>query len=76
MMTQLVATLLASLALVLVTMALFLPAAAWCCSAKVLGFVGGCAVTASAFFQLLALIVIICIERAESDVGECVEPRS
>lgn len=75
MMTQLVATILASLALVLVTMALFLPAAVWCCSAKAFGVVGGSAVASSAFFQILALTAIICIVRAESDVGKWVEPR-
>lgn len=71
---QLVATILASIALAMLSMALFLPESDYRCrSTKPLGFGGGYAVAGSALFQLVAIILIVSI--THTDTGGCKEPR-
>lgn len=69
MVMQLTATMLTSVALALVSMALFLPASGWCCSVKKLGACGGYVLTSSACFQLIAVVLMMCIERSGDDKG-------
>ncbi|CAM9652857.1 unnamed protein product [Ascophyllum nodosum] len=63
---QLIATLMVSIACALLGVALFRPAVGCCCSTTALGFGSGCVLALFAFFQLLALVLVIAIGKEES----------
>ena len=73
---QLIATLMVSIACALLGVALFRPAVGCCCSTTALGFGSGCVLALFAFFQLLALVLVIAIGKEESVAGETVTPRT
>lgn len=68
---QFIAAVVVSVSMVLFTLALFRPAAGLkCCSVKSLAIAAGSLMIAFAFFEMLAFVLIIVIEK-ELDGGEC-----
>lgn len=65
---QFIAVVLVSVAMVLLTIAAFRPAKAGCGSSHDLGLVGGIVMGVFAFFQMLAFVLMIMIEK-EIDNG-------
>ncbi|CAM9097836.1 unnamed protein product, partial [Hapterophycus canaliculatus] len=66
---QAIAVLLVSIAMIVQMIALFRPAKGRCCSVKALALAGGSLMVAYAFFQMLAFVLVIVIEK-ELDDGE------
>ncbi|CAM9424719.1 unnamed protein product [Scytosiphon promiscuus] len=65
---QVIAVILVSVAMVVQMIAIFRPASDRCCSVKALALAGGILMAAFAFFQMLAFILVIAIEK-ELDIG-------
>lgn len=67
---QFIAVLLVSFAMVVFVLTLFRPARGGCCSVKTVAVIGASLMTGFAFFQMLAFVLMIVIEK-DLD-GECV----
>lgn len=67
---QIVATVLVSFSVLLLMIAPFRPAVAGCCSAKALGLAGGALMAAYGFFQLLAFLLVVALEKTVDDLDD------